>query len=98
MKHTFLISLLLAANCYALRAQEMSQASLLKSPGNPAKRLALVDKGGRALEAAEAMPVEVKQTVVKQGETTIVNVLITAKERTYFNFEKTFKIKDYIHK
>jgi len=97
MKHTFLISFLLAANSYALRAQEMSQAILLKSPGNPAKRLELVEKGGQVLEAVEAMPVEVKQTVVKQGEKTIVHVMITAKERTYFNFEKTFKIKGYTH-
>lgn len=97
MKKNFLISLLLVANSYALSAQEMSQAILLKAPGNPAKRFELLDNGGQTLESTTIMPLDVKQTIVKNGGTTIVNVVVTAKERVYFNFEKTFKIKKYTH-
>ena len=97
MKKQVLISFLLAANAFALTAQEMSQAILLKSPGNPARRVELLDRGAQTLEAAEAIPLEVKQTIVKNAGTTIVNVSLTARERVYFNFDKTFRIPKYVH-
>lgn len=60
----------------------------LKTPGNPSVSYSLTSDGSKLL-AGEALPVEIMQKKVQQGNETVFSVTIKARERVYFNLNFT---------
>ena len=69
----------------------------LKSPGNLAKTFELKDDGTGALKASQDIPVTISQKRTDKGESTGVEITITAQEKVYFNFEELVKITSFKH-
>lgn len=96
MKIKLKLTLIAVALCLVGKGQEMSQAVILKNPGNPATKYNLT-VNGTSLQSTESLPLEIQQKIEENGKSTKIQVTLTAKERVYFNFEKTFKINDFKH-
>lgn len=86
---TLIFSLFAAA---PLLGQEMVQRINLKSPGNPARTYALSDDGQGALHAETPLPVEIRRTQSARGDVSVVEVVLTARERIYFSYEEVLKL------
>src|SRR5690606_355526 len=97
MKRNLTLTLFAVAIYLSGTGQEMSQAITLKSPGNPATRYELTSAADLSLKATQEIPADIQQNVITAGNLTRVEVTITAKDKIYFNFEKTYKIDDYKH-
>ena len=84
------LSLIIVMTCmtaYA-RAVDIKARLGLKTPGNPSVSYSLTSDGSKLL-AGEALPVEIMQKKVQQGNETVFSVTIKARERVYFNLNFT---------
>lgn len=90
------LALFALAFCYSAHSQEMKQSITFKSPGNPSRKIELLSNG-TSLIAQQKMPVDIKQKMVESTNKTRFEVIITAKEKVYYNFENSYKILDYKH-
>jgi len=98
MKRNLTLTLFAVAAMYLSgTGQEMSQAITLKSPGNPAIRYELSSDDNLNLQATREIPADIRQNISTNAGATRIEVTITAKDRIYFNFEKSYKIADYKH-
>ena len=70
------------------RAVDIKARLGLKTPGNPSVSYSLTSDGSKLL-AGEALPVEIMQKKVQQGNETVFSVTIKARERVYFNLNFT---------
>lgn len=68
----------------------------LKSPGNKAITYTLQENND-VLSPKESIPLEIRQRTSVNGETTRIEVDITAKEKVYYNFEEILKIHAFRH-
>jgi len=96
MNKNLSLTLLAIALCLSAQSQEMTQAVTLKSPGNSSRKYEL-NLNGNNLSASENLPLDIQQKVSESSKGTTIEVTITAKEKVYYNFEKTYKISDYKH-
>ena len=64
---------------------ELKSYISLKKPGNHAVTYQLKEHNGR-LEADQNLPVDIVQSVSKEGDDEIIRVKLTAKDRVYVNF------------
>lgn len=70
------------------RAVDIKARLGLKTPGNPSVSYSLTSDGSKLL-AGEALPVEIMQKKVQQGNETVFSVTIKARGRVYFNLNFT---------
>ena len=78
------VAVLLLVSQTGLSAELKSYISL-KKPGNHAVTYQLKEHNGR-LEADQNLPVDIVQSVSKEGDDEIIRVKLTAKNRVYVNF------------
>ena len=78
------VAVLLLVSQTGLSAELKSYISL-KKPGNHAVTYQLKERNGR-LEADQNLPVDIVQSVSKEGDDEIIRVKLTAKNRVYVNF------------
>lgn len=90
------LSLFALAFCYSAHSQEMKQSITIKSPGNPSRKIEL-QSNGASLIAQQDIPVDIKQKMVESTNKILIEVIITAKEKVYYNFENSYKILDFKH-
>lgn len=64
---------------------ELKSYISLKKPGNHAVTYQLKERNGR-LEADQNLPVDIVQSVSKEGDEEVIRVKLTAKNRVYVNF------------
>ncbi len=78
------VAVLLLVSQTGLSAELKSYISL-KKPGNHAVTYQLKEHNGR-LEADQNLPVDIVQSVSKEGDDEVIRVRLTAKNRVYVNF------------
>lgn len=78
------VAVLLLVSQTGLSAELKSYISL-KKPGNHAVTYQLKEHNGR-LEADQNLPVDIVQSVSKEGDDEVIRVKLTAKNRVYVNF------------
>ena len=78
------VAVLLLVSQTGLSAELKSYISL-KKPGNHAVTYQLKERNGR-LEADQNLPVDIVQSVSKEGDDEVIRVKLTAKNRVYVNF------------
>ena len=100
MKTKLLLAFILACGHLVSKAQETKvQYSIsLKTPGNEAKTYNLQNNSNGTLTAQENIPVEIRQQITSNGETTRIEVNINAREEVYYSFEEVFNIASFEHK
>ena len=76
----------LSCIAYAAAAQENISGSIsLKSPGNPAVTFGLSEDRDGILTAEEPLPLSIRRELTVTGNTTLVELSVTADELSYFN-------------
>lgn len=87
-----IIVLLFGIFAVTLSGKEAYMNLSLKTPGNPAVSYALSDNGTGELQAAAALPVEIKRIQTDKGGVSEIEVTVKAKELIYFSYEEVLKL------
>jgi hypothetical protein len=69
----------------------------IKSPGNPAVAYALQEQANGELTARQELPLVIRREVSETASTTQIKVTITAKEKTYYNYEEIYPLPSVDH-
>jgi hypothetical protein len=99
MNSRLLLTVALALLFFFGKAQQtvVENKISLKTPGNPAKTYDLKDDGTGALKAGQRLPLTISQKRTDDGQTTRVEITLSAQETVYFSFEEIVKINTFKH-
>jgi hypothetical protein len=93
-----LYSLTLLFLCqWILPATDTTGSIHIKSPGNPAVAYALQEQVNGELTARQELPLVIRREVSETAFITRIKVTLTAKEKTYYNYEEIYPLPSVNH-
>jgi hypothetical protein len=95
-KHLYSLTLLFLCQ-WILPATDTTGSIHIKSPGNPAVAYVLQEQVNGELTAQQELPLVIRREVSETASTTRIKVTLTAKEKTYYNYEEIYPLPSVDH-